>query len=411
MRKLLGVTLALVATCLLPAGTASAQKGPIKVGLILPETGPLAANGKDMANGMQLFFEEQGWRLAGREIKLITEDDEGKPPTGLAKARSLVESQGVHLLMGPLSAVVGYAVAPYVDAKKVPTIFPIVSAEDITQRKRSPYIVRTGWTSAQPSHPFGKWAYDNLGYRKIAMIGYDFAFGWEVAAGFQRTFEEAGGQVVQKLWPPLGTADFAPYLAQLRRDVDAIYAIFSGADALRFAKQYSEAGLKGKLALIGGGTFTDEHVLRSMGDEVLGVVTALHYSAALPNPANKKFVQAYEAKYKQIPSYYSEGSYVAGLALKAALEATGGDIENTDKFLAALRRVDLTEAPRGPIRFDDFGNPIQNIYVRKVERVGGKLQNTVIFTFPSVSQFWTYKPDDFLKNPVYSRDFPPCTKC
>ena len=411
MRKLLGVTLALVATCLLPAGTASAQKGPIKVGLILPETGPLAANGKDMANGMQLFFEEQGWRLAGREIKLITEDDEGKPPTGLAKARSLVESQGVHLLMGPLSAAVGYAVAPYVDAKKVPTIFPIVSAEDITQRKRSPYIVRTGWTSAQPSHPFGKWAYDNLGYRKIAMIGYDFAFGWEVAAGFQRTFEEAGGQVVQKLWPPLGTADFAPYLAQLRRDVDAIYAIFSGADALRFAKQYSEAGLKGKLALIGGGTFTDEHVLRSMGDEVLGVVTTLHYSAALPNPANKKFVQAYEAKYKQIPSYYSEGSYVAGLALKAALEATGGDIENTDKFLAALRRVDLTEAPRGPIRFDDFGNPIQNIYVRKVERVGGKLQNTVIFTFPSVSQFWTYKPDDFLKNPVYSRDFPPCTKC
>ena len=411
MRKLLGVTLALVATCLLPAGTASAQKGPIKVGLILPETGPLAANGKDMANGMQLFFEEQGWRLAGREIKLITEDDEGKPPTGLAKARSLVESQGVHLLMGPLSAAVGYAVAPYVDAKKVPTIFPIVSAEDITQRKRSPYIVRTGWTSAQPSHPFGKWAYDNLGYRKIAMIGYDFAFGWEVAAGFQRTFEEAGGQVVQKLWPPLGTADFAPYLAQLRRDVDAIYAIFSGVDALRFAKQYSEAGLKGKLALIGGGTFTDEHVLRSMGDEVLGVVTALHYSAALPNPANKKFVQAYEAKYKQIPSYYSEGSYVAGLALKAALEATGGDIENTDKFLAALRRVDLTEAPRGPIRFDDFGNPIQNIYVRKVERVGGKLQNTVIFTFPSVSQFWTYKPDDFLKNPVYSRDFPPCTKC
>jgi len=411
MRKLLGVTLALVATCLLPAGTASAQKGPIKVGLILPETGPLAANGKDMANGMQLFFEEQGWRLAGREIKLITEDDEGKPPTGLAKARSLVESQGVHLLMGPLSAAVGYAVAPYVDAKKVPTIFPIVSAEDITQRKRSPYIVRTGWTSAQPSHPFGKWAYDNLGYRKIAMIGYDFAFGWEVAAGFQRTFEEAGGQVVQKLWPPLGTADFAPYLAQLRRDVDAIYAIFSGADALRFAKQYSEAGLKGKLALIGGGTFTDEHVLRSMGDEVLGVVTALHYSAALPNPANKKFVQAYEAKYRQIPSYYSEGSYVAGLALKAALEATGGDIENTDKFLAALRRVDLTEAPRGPIRFDDSGNPIQNIYVRKVERVGGKLQNTVIFTFPSVSQFWTYKPDDFLKNPVYSRDFPPCTKC
>ena len=344
-------------------------------------------------------------------MKLITEDDEGKPPTGLAKARSLVESQGVHVLMGPLSAAVGYAVAGYVTDKKVPTIFPIVSAEDITQRKRSAYIVRTGWTSAQPSQPFGKWVYDNLGYRKIAMIGYDFAFGWEVAGGFQRTFEDAGGQVVQKLWPPLGNADFAPYLAQLRRDVDAVFCIFSGADALRFAKQYSEAGLKSKLPLIGGGTFTDEHVLRTMGDEVLGVVTALHYSAALATPANKKFAQAYEAKFKQIPSYYSEGAYVGGLALKAALMATGGDVENGEKLLGALRRVDLSDAPRGPIRFDDYGNPVENIYVRKVERVGGQLQNTVIYTFPNVSQFWTFKPEEFLKNPVYSRDYPPCKHC
>ena len=405
------VTAALAVALLVIPDPAPAQKGPIKIGFLIPETGPLAANGKDMANGFQLFFEEQSWKLAGREVKLITEDDEGKPPTGLAKARSLVESQGVHVLVGPLSAAVGYAVASYVDGKKVPTIFPIVSADDITQRKKSPYIVRTGWSSSQPSHPFGKWVYDNLGYKKIAMIGYDFAFGWEVAAGFQRTFEESGGQVVQKLWPPLNTPDFAPYLAQMRRDVDAIFCIFSGADALRFSKQYAEAGLKGKLPLVCGGTFTDEHVLRTMGDEVLGVVTALHYSAALATPANRKFAQAYEARFKQIPSYYSEGTYVGGIAMKTALEAIGGDIESGDKFLAALRRVDLSDAPRGPIRFDDYGNPIQNVYIRKVERVNGRLQNTVIHTFPNVSQFWTYKPDDFLKNPVYSRDFPPCTKC
>ena len=230
-------------------------------------------------------------------------------------------------------------------------------------------------------------------------------------AGFQRTFEEAGGQIVQKLWPPLGTADFAPYISQLKRDADAVFAQFSGADALRFAKQYDEAGLKAKLPLIGGGTFTDEHVLRTMGDEVLGVITPLHYSAALENAANKKFAQAYEAKFKQVPSYYSEGTYVAGLVLKAALEATGGDIESADKFLAALRKVTLTDIPRGPIRFDDFGNPIMNVYVRKVERVGGRLQNTVIHTFPNVSQFWTYKPDEYLKAPAYSRDYPPCKHC
>jgi branched-chain amino acid transport system substrate-binding protein len=148
-----------------------------------------------------------------------------------------------------------------------------------------------------------------------------------------------------------------------------------------------------------------------MGNEALGIVTALHYSAALTTPANRKFVQAYEAKFKQVPSYYSEGSYVSGVALRAALEATGGDIESVDRFLDALRKVDLSDAPRGPMRFDDFGNPIQNIYVRKVEKVGGRLQNTVIHTFPSVSQFGPYKAEDFLKNPVYSRDFPPCKHC
>ena len=388
-----------------------AQKGPIKIGFMSSLTGPLSPNGKDMLNSFELFLEEQGGKLAGREVKLVTEDDAGNPATGLTKLRGMAEGQEIQILVGPLSAAVGYAIRDYIDSKKLPAIFPIVSGEDITQRKRTPYIVRTGWSSAQPSHPFGKWVYDNLKYRRIAIIGYDFAFGWEVASGFHRTFEEAGGQVVQKLWPPLFTADFGPYIAQLKRDVDAVYAVFSGADALRFAKQYEDAGLKARLPLIGGGTFTDEHVLRTMGDEVLGVVTALHYSAALNNPVNQKFVQTYEAKLKQIPSYYSEGTYVAGLQLKRALESIGGDAENTERLVGALRKVELTDTPRGPIRFDEYGNPIQNIYVRKVERVGGKLQNSVIYTFPNVSQFWTYKPDEYLKNPVYSRDYPPCRYC
>src|SRR5438128_3989360 len=411
MRKESIVIIALTFVAALGILPAEAQKGPIRIGFMSSLTGPLSPNGKDMLNSFELFLEEQGGKLAGREVKLVTEDDAGNPATGLTKLRGMAEGQGIQILVGPLSAAVGYAIRDYIDSKKLPAIFPIVSGEDITQRKRSPYIVRTGWSSAQPSHPFGKWVYDNLKYRKIAMIGYDFAFGWEVAAGFHRTFEEAGGQVVQKLWPPLNTPDFAPYIAQLRRDVDAVWCVFSGADALRFSKQYAEAGLRERLPLIGNGTFTDEHVLRTMGDEVLGVITAHQYSAALQTPANRKFVAAYEAKFRQVPSYYSEGTYVAGIALKAALEATGGDIENVDKFLGALRRADLSDAPRGAVRFYDFGNPIQNIYVRRVEKAGGRLQNTVIHTFPSVSQFWTYKPEEYLKNPVYSRDYPPCRHC
>jgi branched-chain amino acid transport system substrate-binding protein len=412
MRRLVPiVALSLIVAALAAGGPSWAQKGPIKIGMLVPQTGPLAANGKDMINGFELFFEENKYRLAGREVKFIVEDDEGKPATGLTKARALVEGQGVHLVTGPLSAAVGYAVAPYIESKKVPGLFPIVAGDDLTQRKRSPYIVRVGWASSQPSHPFGKWVYENLKYKKIAVIAYDFAFGWEVVGGFQRSFEEAGGQIVQKLWSPLGTADFAPYLSQLKRDADAVFAQFSGADALRFGKQYEESGLRQRLPLIGGGTTTDEHVLRVQGDEVLGVITPLHYSAVLNNPANKKFAAAYEAKYKQAPSYYSEGPYVAGMTLKAALEAIGGDIENVDRFLTALRKVDLSESPRGPIKFDEYGNPIQNIYVRKVEKVNGRLQNTVIHTFPNVSQFWTYNPAEFLKQPVYDRNNPPCRYC
>ena len=411
MRKESIVIIALTFVAALGILPAEAQKGPIRIGFMSSLTGPLSPNGKDMLNSFELFLEEQGGKLAGREVKLVTEDDAGNPATGLTKLRGMAEGQGIQILVGPLSAAVGYAIRDYIDSKKLPAIFPIVSGEDITQRKRSPYIVRTGWSSAQPSHPFGKWVYDNLKYRRIAMIGYDFAFGWEVAAGFHRTFEESGGQIVQKLWPPLGTTDFGPYIAQLKRDVDAVYAVFSGADALRFAKQYEDAGLKARLPLVGGGTFTDEHVLRTMGDEVLGVITALHYSAALTTPGNQKFARTYEGKFKQVPSYYSEGTYVAGLQLKRALEGLSGDAESVERLVGTLRKTELADTPRGPIRFDDYGNPIQNIYIRKVERVGGKLQNTVIHTFPNVSQFWTYKPEEFLKNPVYSRDYPPCKYC
>jgi branched-chain amino acid transport system substrate-binding protein len=411
MRRGFVIAAALTLAALPAVPPAEAQKGPLKVGLLLPVTGVQAANGKDMVNGFQLFLDEQGGKFAGREVKVIIEDDESKPATGLTKLRGMVEGQGIHILIGPLSASVGYALRDYIESKKFPAIFPIVSGEDITQRKRTPYITRTGWSSAQPSHPFGKWSYDNLKYRRIAMIGFDFAFGWEVAAGFQRTFEEAGGQIVQKLWGPLVTSDFGPYIAQLKRDVDAVYAVFSGADALRFAKQYEGAGLKTRIPLIGGGTFTDEHVLRTMGDEVLGVITALHYSAALTTAGNRKFAQAYEGKYKQVPSYYSEGTYVGGIQLKRALEAIGADAENAERLAGALRKADLAETPRGPIRFDEYGNPIQNIYIRKVERAGGRLQNTVIHTFENVSQFWTYKPEDYLKNPVYDRNFPPCKFC
>jgi branched-chain amino acid transport system substrate-binding protein len=149
-----------------------------------------------------------------------------------------------------------------------------------------------------------------------------------------------------------------------------------------------------------------------MGDEALGVVTALHYSSALDTPANKRFVAAYQKFAGKSPGYYSSSCYTCARFIAEGLKAVGGDAENREAFVAAMRKVEILDDPRGPIKLDQWGNPIQNIYVRKVERVGGALQNTVIHTYPNVSQFWTYKPEDFLKSPVYDRDkFPGCRFC
>jgi branched-chain amino acid transport system substrate-binding protein len=193
--------------------------------------------------------------------------------------------------------------------------------------------------------------------------------------------------------------------------VDAVFATFSGNAARQFLKQAAEYGIKGKMAIIGQGTLTDEHVLPSMGDEAIGVMTPLHYSAALDTPANKRFVAAYQKAIGKSPGYYSANNYTAARMIVEALKAVGGDVENREAFMAAIKKVEIADDPRGPVKIDQYGNPIQNIYIRKVERVGGQLQNTVVHTYPNVSQFWTYNKDDYLKQPLYDRNHPPCKFC
>jgi branched-chain amino acid transport system substrate-binding protein len=385
------------------------ERGPIRIGFLTPLSGGLAQNGRDILNGFLLYLEEIGYQVAGRRIELIVEDDEGIPAVGLTKSRKLVESDQVHLMAGTLLSSSGYALAPYIDSMKIPMVYPVVSADDLTQRRRSPWIVRTGWTGSQPNHAFGEYAYQTLKLRRVATIALDYAFGWESVGGFQRTFEAAGGTIVQKLWTPLSVHDFAPYLAQISRDVDAVYALFLGRNALQFMRQYQEYGLKGRVPLIGAGTTTDEHVLPAMGDEAIGVITALHYSGALDTPANRKFATAYRAKYKKVPSYYAESMYAGGKWSVAALEAVGGNVEDRARLLEAFRRVKPTDLPRGPVELDEYGNPIENIYIRRVERVNGELQNTVIKTFPRVSQFWKFDPAAYLRQPLYSRRYVPAT--
>ena len=393
------------------AGSAAAQSGPIKVGLLVPLTGAASALGKDMLNGTELYLDEINRQAANRRIELVVEDTEGVTATALTKARKLVDQDHVAILTGGLLASTGYALHPFADAARIPTTYPVMSSDDLTQRKPAKWVVRTGWNSSQSMHPFGEWVAGNLKYKKIVTIGFDYAFGWETVGGFQRTFEEQGGQIIQKIWTPLNTADFSPFIAQVKPGADAVFAVFFGRGSLQFVKQYAESGLKAKVPLIGNGTLTDESVLPQMGDEALGVYTALHYSAALDNPANKTYAKAFEAKAGKVPSYYAETCYTNMRWIVEAIRAINGKVEDREAFLAALKKVELKDFPRGPVVIDKWGNPIQNIYVRKVERVGGKLQNSVIFTYPAVSQFWKYNPDEFLKMPLYTRDYPPCKSC
>jgi len=388
-------------------GSTLAAQGPIKIGLVTATTGVFAPNGRDMVNGFELALKEAGGKAAGREIQLLVEDDQGSPGPSLTKARKLVELEKVNLLTGPLVASAGYVLRDYVDEQKIPALFPIVSSDDLTQRKTSAWVVRTGWTSSQPNHAFGEFAAKTLRYKRIATIAYDFAFGWETVEGFQDTFEQNGGRVVDHLWPPIGAPDYSPYLGRIPRDVDAVYATFSGNDALRFLQQYRAFGLEGRIPLIGNGTLTDEHILFQENELAKGIITPLHYSAALKTDANRQFVRAYVRAYNRVPSYYSENCYSGMQVILKALEATRGNIENGAAFVAAMRKVTLPEAPRGPLRFDAYGAPIQNVYIRRVDIVNGEPQNTVIFTYPNVSQFWTSNPAEYLKTPVYTRDLPP----
>ncbi len=401
------IAAALVAACATAAGPVGAQQSPVKIGLIVSLTGRVAQNGRDMVNGLTLALDQINHRAAGREIQVVVEDDGGTPAGALTKTRKLVELDKVDLLMGPISANSGYALRDYIDAQKIPAFYPVVAADDLTQRNGTPWIVRTGWTSSQPNHPLGEYAAKVLHFRRVVAIANDFAFGWESVGGFQRTFELNGGRVIEHVWPPLSAPDYSPYLGRIPRDIDAVYAEFSGGDALRFLQQYKEFGLAGRIPLLGGGTVTDESILFQEGELAKGVVTALHYSAALGTPANREFVRRYIRAYNRVPSFYSEAMYSTAQFLQKGLEAVGGRIENRSAFVAAVRKVTLPDAPRGPLRLDAWGNPVENVYIRRVDMVKGQPQNTVVFTYPSVSQFWTFSPEEYLKQPVYSRDNPP----
>ena len=386
-------------------GYAFSQSNPIRLGLMTVKTGPLASGGIDMERALVMYLRERNNMLAGRKVELFVGDSAGVPAQARTKVQELVERERIQVMIGPLAAGEALAVDDYIRAQQLPTL-SVAAAEDMTQRKPNPWFVRGTSTSSQNAHPLADYCAKNLKMKRMAAIADDIPYGHEMVAGFQRVFEDAGGRIVQKMFPPLTVPDYGSFIAQLKTNVDGIFLGFAGSNGFRYLRQFNEYGLRGKVTPVGGMTALDEAVLRNMGDEALGIVTSCWYSAELDNPQNRKFAEAFRKEFKYDPGFYAAATYVEAAVLEQALQQARGNIEDKNGFMKILKAV-KADTVRGPVSFDEYGNVVGNVYIRKVERKQGRLVNTVIHTYPNVSQFWTYDPKEFLKNPVYSRDFPP----
>ena len=402
-----GSLVLVIAVILAAAAPPAFAQETVKIGFIAPLSGIFAPAGKDMNEGLKMALEQAGYQAAGRKLELIEEDDEGNPATAQAKYRKLASQDKIHVLAGVLLSNIGYALVPPIERDRTPAIF-LTTPDDLTKRKPGKSVMRSNFAASQPMHALGDYAAKTLKYKRVVAVAMDNPFGHEQIGGFQKVFEDNGGKVVQKIWVPLNVMDFAPFLSQVPKDVDALVQVFVAGQAVRFAKHYGDSPLRGKTPLIGIGVFTDQSSLVGMGDEVIGHVGALIWAPTLDNPANRTFMKLAEEKLKRAPSYFHAVMYSTGRWIVEAVKALDGKVDDRDRFLAALKKAsETTPDPRGPIKLDEYGNPTENVYIVKVEKVGGKLQNTVIHTYPMVSQFWTYKPDEFLKMPVYDRNYPP----
>jgi branched-chain amino acid transport system substrate-binding protein len=384
---------------------AIAQGATFKLGLLTVKTGPLAQGGIQMEQGIVTFLKEKANTLSGQKIEFISADTGGNPAGAKTKAQELIERDKVNAIVGPLAAFELLAILDYVRDNKTPLI-SLAAAEDVTQRRANPYIIRPSATSAQCCHVMGDYAAKELKFKRAATISEDFAFGYEQMSGFQRVFEDAGGKVVKKLWPPLVTPDYTPYIAQIK-DVDCVFNGFAGSNPVKFMRAYADLGVKAKTPLLAGWTAMDDALLRSLGDEALDVLSAAWYSAEGKSASNQRFVADMQKDYGVLPGGYSAGTYIAGQCIEAAIKMIGDKASDRTALADALHKVSLSDTPRGSVKFDQYGNAIGEIFIRKCEKKDGKLVNSVIKTYSNVSQFWSYDEKAFLAQPVYGRDVPP----
>jgi branched-chain amino acid transport system substrate-binding protein len=402
--KRAGTALALAAAAMV--GTATAQtKGPIRIGVLAPITGPLATPGAEMVDGMKMFWEMNKYTAGGRKIELVTADTTCNPDQALTQARRLALQEKVHFLIGPLCGHEGPAVAQVSKETGIPLVLDPAGADTNTKWDRTPSVVRTAVSASQISHPFGDYLYKELGARNATFIGSDYTWGHEVAGGMIRTYKELGGKVNKVIWAPLATTDYGASLAAIPADSDAVVVALAGVARIRFFEAWYNFGYDKKFKLHGG-YWLHEDAIPQIDARAVGLISnSVHYVAGIDTPENKAFVDDYARRYKKLPSWFAESAYTSGLWTKAAIDSINGNVEDRAAFLKAMRTVQV-KAPRGPLKLDAYDNPIQNVYITRLQKVkhpilGDVLMNIPVKTYNNVSQFWTDKPEDFLKRGPY----------
>lgn len=359
-------------------GSGASAEPSIKIGLIMPMTGALASNGKQIVAAAKLYMQQHGDTVAGKKIELIVRDDGTLPDMSKRITQELLTNEKVDIIGGGITAGI-MAIAPLVTETKTPTVVMLSGSSIVTEK--SPYIVRTSFTLEQSSVVLADWAAKN-GIEKVVTIVSDFAPGYEAEAAFKQRIESRGGHVIEALRVPLQNPDFAPFL-QRARDAkpQALFVFVPAGQGAAFAKQFLERGLdQAGIKLIGPGDVTDDDVLPNMGDAMIGTVTAHFYSAAHPSPANKAFVEAFEAQYKYRPNFMAVSGYDGMNLIYEALRKTNGITEG-DALVTAMKGMHW-ESPRGPMSIDPVTRDVvDNVYMRRVEKVKGELYNVEFAEF------------------------------
>jgi len=382
------------------------EGGTLKVGYISPITGNFAIAGQEMVDGWNLYWEINGAEAGGVTVETIVEDDAGNPEMSLTKARKLVESDEVDVVVGPLLANTALATAAYTSSVGIPNLHPVAAADDLTQREANGLTLRTGSMSgSQMNYPGGQWAAEE-GHRTAVTLCPDYAFGWESCAGFKQGFEANGGEVTSQIWYPNGTSDFATYVSQIQAaNADIVFVTTAGgAPGPDFLRSFMGLGLTESQDLVMNCCGMDQATLRALGDEVLGFKSISYWAEGRESPVVEEFNAAYAERFEgKIPSANVAGGYMTASLVAKVLEDNG--LVTGEDLVSAIGDSSFEDSVLGGVSWDEFNNTVGSVYIREVQERDGLLYNVPIREFPGVDQWLGLDPDEAMARPTYSQSF------